>query len=195
MLGYAGKILRVDLSSGSFKIEPLSDQMVKSYIGGNGFGVRILYDEVPPKIDPLSVENKLIFVTGPLCGTPVPIAVKFGVFAKSPLTGILGESYSSGFFSEYLKKAGYDVLIIEGKSEKPVFLKIFDDDIKLCDASSIWGATCWDAEDILRSDLGEKRLGILSIGPAGENLVKFACITSDRYRQAGRCGLGAVMGV
>lgn len=195
MLGYAGKILRVDLSSGSFKIEHMSNQMVKSYMGGNGFGVRILYDEVPPKIDPLSSENKLIFATGPLCGTPIPIAVKFGVFGKSPLTGILGESYSSGFFSEHLKKAGYDILIIEGKSEEPVFLKIFDNDIELCDASSIWGATCWDTEDILRSDLGEKRLGVLSIGPAGENIVRFACITSDRYRQAGRCGLGAVMGV
>lgn len=195
MLGYAGKILRVDLSRGSFKVKPLPNQMVKSYIGGNGFGVRILYDEAPPRIDPLSVENKLIFATGPLCGTAIPIAVKFGVFAKSPLTGILGESYSSGFFSEHLKKAGYDVLIIEGKSEKPVFLKIFDDEVEFCDASSIWGATCWDTEDVLRSDLGEKRLGILSIGPAGENLVKFACITSDRYRQAGRCGLGAVMGV
>jgi aldehyde:ferredoxin oxidoreductase len=194
LLGYAGRILRVDLTRRVFKTEQLSEQLVKLYMGGNGFGVKILYDEISPGIDPLGVENKLVFATGPLCGTALPIAVKFGVFSKSPLTGILGESYSSGFFSEYLKRSGYDVLIVEGRSEKPVFLKIIDGDVELCDASGIWGLTCWDAEDAVRSDLGEKRLGILTIGPAGENLVKFACITSDRYRQAGRCGLGAVMG-
>lgn len=193
-MGYAGKILRVNLSKLSFKTSPLSEDLKKLYIGGNGFGVRILYDEVGPGVNPLSPENKLIFATGPLCATPVPTAVKFGVFAKSPLTGILGESYSSGFFSEQLKLAGYDVLIVEGCSDKPVYLKIVDDEIEILNAEHIWGKTCWEAEDIVRRDLGEKQLGVLTIGPAGENLVKFACITSDRYRQAGRCGLGCVMG-
>lgn len=186
--------MRVNLSTLKVKTGELEEEFARRYIGGNGFGARILYDEIELGIDPLGPLNKLVFATGPLCGTPIPIAVKFGVFSKSPLTGIFGESYSSGFFAEQLKFSGYDILIIEGRSEKPVYLVINDEEVKVKDAKNLWGKTCWKTEDALKEELGKRVIGILTIGPAGENLVKFACITSDRDRQAGRTGMGAVMG-
>jgi len=187
-------VLRIDLSNMKIRKEKLSKELAEKYLGGNGFGVRILYDEVVPGIDPLSPSNKIAFVTGPLCGTVLPIAVKFGAYAKSPLTGILGESFSSGLFAEKLKNAGYDILMIEGRAEEPVYIKISDEQVEVKDARFLWGKTCWETEDVLKDEFGTKRIGTLTIGPAGEKLVKFACVTVDRYRQLGRTGIGCIMG-
>lgn len=194
MFGYTGGVLRVDLSDSRVREERLSEELAEKYVGGNGFGVRILYDEVGPGTDPLGPSNKIIFVTGPLCGTILPIAVKFGAYAKSPLTGILGESFSSGLFSEGLKYAGYDVLIVEGRAKEPVYIKISNDRVEVKSAGPYWGKNCWEVEDVIRDEFGVKRVGTLTIGPAGENLVKFACVTVDRYRQLGRTGMGCIMG-
>lgn len=194
MYGYAGRILRVDLSDSGIREGELNEELVEKYVGGNGFGIKILYDEVGPGTDPLGLSNKIIFVTGPLCGTLLPIAVKFGAYARSPLTGILGESFSSGIFSEALKYAGYDVLIIEGRAKGPVYIEISDDRVEVKDAGRFWGRNCWEVEDAIRGEFGAKRVGTLTIGPAGENLVKFACVTVDRYRQLGRTGIGCIMG-
>jgi aldehyde:ferredoxin oxidoreductase len=194
MFGYMGSVLRVNLTKQKFFTEDLHKDLARKFVGGNGFGITSLLKEVGRDTSPLASENKLMFTTGPLTGTPVPVAVEFGVFAKSPLTGHLGESYSSGFFAPQLKRSGYDVLIIEGHTSKPVYLRITDDDIRLVGAEDLWGRDCWETEEILREEETSKDAGVLTIGPAGENMVRFACITSDFHRQAGRTGLGAVMG-
>ena len=187
-------VLRVNLTKQRFLTESLRKDLVRKFVGGNGFGITFLFKEVGRDVNPLAAENKLVFATGPLTGTSIPIAVEFGVFAKSPLTGHLGESYSSGFFAPQLKRSGYDVLIIEGRAKKPVFLRIMNDDVSLEGAEDLWGRDCWETEEILRKDEASKDCGVLTIGPAGENMVRYACITSDFHRQAGRTGLGAVMG-
>ena len=194
MFGYMGSVLRVNLTKQRFFTEDLRKDLLRKFVGGNGFGVTFLFKEVGRDVDPLASENKLIFATGPLTGTPIPIAVEFGVFGKSPLTGHLGESYSSGFFGPQLKRSGYDVLIIEGRASKPVYLRIMDGDVSLGGAEDLWGKDCWETEEILRKEEASKDSGVLTIGPAGENMVRFACVTSDLHRQAGRTGLGAVMG-
>ncbi|MDH5770290.1 MAG: aldehyde ferredoxin oxidoreductase family protein [Candidatus Bathyarchaeota archaeon] len=194
MFGYMGSVLRVNLTKQRFFTEELRKDLPRKFVGGNGFGVTFLFKEVGRDINPLASDNKLIFATGPLTGTPIPVAVEFGVFAKSPLTNHLGESYSSGFFGPQLKRSGYDVLIIEGRASKPVYLRIMDRDIRLEGAEDLWGRDCWETEEILRKEEASKDSGVLTIGPAGENMVRFACVTSDFYRQAGRTGLGAVMG-
>ncbi len=194
MFGYMGSVLRVNLTKQRFSTQNLREDLVRKFVGGNGFGITFLFREVGKDVDPLASENKLIFATGPLTGTPIPVAVEFGVFAKSPLTGHLGESYSSGFFAPQLKRSGYDALIIEGRASKPVYLRIMDDDVRLEGAEDLWGRDCWETEEILRRKEASKDSGVLTIGPAGENMVRFACVTSDLHRQAGRTGLGAVMG-
>lgn len=194
MFGYMSSVLRVNLTEQKFLTESLRKDLVRKFVGGNGFGISFLFKEVGRDVNPLAAENKLVFATGPLTGTHIPIAVEFGVFAKSPLTGHLGESYSSGFFAPQLKRSGYDVLIIEGRASKPVYLRIMNDDVSLEGAEDLWGRNCWETEEILRKDEVSKDCGVLTIGPAGENMVRYACVTSDFHRQAGRTGLGAVMG-
>ena len=194
MFGYMGSVLRVNLTKQRFFTQNLRKDLVRKFVGGNGFGITFLFREVGKDVDPLASENKLIFATGPLTGTPIPVAVEFGVFTKSPLTGHLGESYSSGFFAPQLKRSGYDVLIVEGRASKPVYLRIMDEDVRLEGAEDLWGRDCWETEEILRREEASKDSGVLTIGPAGENMVRFACVTSDLHRQAGRTGLGAVMG-
>lgn len=193
MFGYMGSVLRVNLTKQRSSTEELREDLVRKFVGGNGFGVTFLFREVGRDINPLASENKLIFTTGPLTGTSIPVAVEFGIFAKSPLTAHLGESYSSGFFGPQLKCSGYDVLIIEGRASKPVYLRIMDGDVSLERAEDLWGKDCWETEEILRKE-ASKDSGVLTIGPAGENMVRYACVTSDFHRQAGRTGLGAVMG-
>jgi aldehyde:ferredoxin oxidoreductase len=194
MFGYMGSVLRVNLTKQRSFTEDLRKDLVRKFVGGNGFGITFLFREVGRDVDPLASENKLLFATGPLTGTPIPVALEFGIFAKSPLTGHLGESYSSGFFAPQLKRSGYDMLIIEGRANKPVYLRIMEDDVRLEGAEDLWGRDCWETEEILRKEEASNDSGVLTIGPAGENMVRFACITSDLYRQAGRTGLGAVMG-
>ncbi len=193
MQGYCGKILRVSLSDKEVKIEPLNNKMMDTFIGGKGFGAKMLYEEVKPGIDPLGPENKLMIATGPFTGTAAPTANRYGVYFKSPLTGLFGESYSGGFFAPEMKRAGYDIIAVEGKSRSPVYLQIRDDSVELVGAQHLCGLDTRDTEEAIRKEMGDERIQVACIGPGGENLVRFACICNG-WRQAGRCGAGAVMG-
>jgi aldehyde:ferredoxin oxidoreductase len=191
---YCGKIIRVNLNNLKIVVQALSNELAESFLGGSGFITKILWDEVNASTDPFSPENRLIFAVGPLCGTGWPQACRFSVGAKSPLTGIYGDSSCCGFFGPELKFAGYDMIIFEGRAKKPVYLFIDDDNVELMDASNIWGKDTWEAMKIIHEDLNDERIKIACIGQAGENLVKFAGIINDFYRAAARCGLGALMG-
>ena len=193
MYGYAGKIARIDLTRVKVQIEILKEDLLSHFIGGKGFGAKILYEELKPKIDPYDPSNMLIFATGPVNGLALSGAAKLCAVFKSPLTGIWGESQCGGYFAPQLKFAGYDALIISGKSEKPVYVTVEDEEITVRDAAHLWGKDTFETEDIIKKDHG-KAFQVLSIGPAGENLVRYACITHNRGRQFGRCGAGAVMG-
>jgi len=193
MYGYHNNLLRINLTTGQIKREPLNLKWLNLYVGGKGLGLRYLLDEVPKGIDPLSPENKIILMTGPLQGTSVSTTARLVIIAKSPLTRTLSDSYIGGASSYHLKRAGYDALIIEGKAPQPVYLLIRDEEVKIEDASSYWGLDTYEVEDSLKGKYNQ-RSAVLSIGLAGENLVPMACITSERSRQAGRGGLGAVFG-
>jgi aldehyde:ferredoxin oxidoreductase len=190
---FMGKILRVNLSQGTISVEPIRDDWAQQFLGGAGLATRYLYEEVSRGTDPLGPANKLIFMTGPLTGTTSASASRYSVVAKSPLTGIWGQANSGGTFGPALKRSGYDGIIFEGISPKPVFLRIINGEAELCDASPVWGKTVSDTQDWLQGT-SPTHLTIASIGPAGENRVRYAAIMNNRYRAAGRCGLGAVMG-
>ena len=194
MYGYANCILRVNLSNGKIKKEPLDEGLVKAFLGGRGAALKLFYDEVPAGIDPLGEQNKLIFMTGPLTGTGVPTAGRYDVVAKSPLTSLFGAASGGGHFGAELKFAGYDGVVVEGAAPKPVTLVIRDDAVELRDATHLWGRSTSDTEKMLKEELGDRKVKVACIGPAGENLVRFAAIINDGTRAAGRCGLGAVMG-
>lgn len=194
MAGWTGKLLRVDLTNKRFAVEPIPEAWLRDYIGGRGLAARYLYAELDPKVDPLAPENKLIFATGPLTGTPVPCGARYMVVTKGALTGAITTSNSGGHWGPELKFAGYDLLLLEGRAPKPSYLFIYDDRIELRDAAAYWGRGVGDTEDGLRDELGLPNLRVASIGPAGENLVRFACIMNDKHRAAGRSGVGAVMG-
>jgi aldehyde:ferredoxin oxidoreductase len=191
--GYQGTVLRVNLTDKTIKNEELNLDDALKYIGGRGLGTKILMDEVDPKTDALSVENKLIFATGPLTGTNTPTGGRYMVITKSPLTGTVACSNSGGYWGAELKFAGYDVVIIEGKSEEPVYLNISDDSVEIKDASAVWGKTAGETTSALEEAHGEK-VRVATIGPAGERLSKISGIMNDRGRAAGRSGVGAVMG-
>ena len=194
MAGWHGKLLRVDLTTGTCSVEEIPADWLKDYIGGRGLADRYLYDEMDPTVDPLSPENKLIFATGPLTGTPAPCGARYMVVTKGALTGAITTSNSGGSWGPEFKFAGYDLLIMEGKAPRPSYLFIYDDYVEVRDAAEYWGKTVSETEDGLRNDLGIPALRIACIGPAGEKLVKFACIMNDKHRAAGRSGVGTVMG-
>lgn len=193
MFGWTGKLLRVNLTDGTIKKENLNLEDARKYIGARGLGTKIFMNEVDPKVEPFSPENKLIFMTGPLTGTLASSAGRYEVVAKAPLTGTIGASNSGGHFGPELKYAGYDGIIFEGKSEKPVYLYISDDDVELKDASHIWGKDVFETTDMLVNET-EEDVRVACIGPGGEKLVLFATVMNDKNRAAGRSGLGAVMG-
>ncbi|RLB34821.1 MAG: aldehyde ferredoxin oxidoreductase [Deltaproteobacteria bacterium] len=192
--GYMGKVLRVNLADGSFSEQDVDPGMAQNYIGGAGFISRTLYDEVPAKTDPLGPENRLIFMTGPVTGTRFPTSGRFTVGTKSPLTGIMVTSTSSGFWGVELKKTGFDGIIFEGRSEKPVYLEIAGEGPKLKDASDLWGKDAYETQTVLKERLGKKRARVACIGSAGEKQLPIACVMNDDGRAAGRGGVGAVMG-
>jgi aldehyde:ferredoxin oxidoreductase len=194
MKGICGKLLEIDLTSGKTKDSVISDEMVEKYLGGRGLGARLLFDTLPAKTDPLSPENVLLFLTGPLTGSMTTGSSKFVVVTKSPLTQGWCDSYSSGRISVELKKAGYDGIILRGKANHPCYLRIDHKGAEIREANLLWGRNSFEAERMLREMEGDSPVGVSSIGPAGERLVKFACINSDLYRQAARGGVGAVMG-
>lgn len=195
MYGYAGKILRVNLTNKSTRTEAVPLDLLRSYIGGRGLSTWFLYQEVPPNTDPLSPENELIFMTGPFAGTIVPNSSRFSVTAKSPLTGLWASSDAGGTWGREMKLAGYDGIIFSGKAKEPVYVWICEDTVEIRSARHIIGEDTYRTDEIIRSETDEKAV-VACIGPAGENLVKLASIVScgKNARVAGRAGLGAVMG-
>ncbi|MBS7639772.1 MAG: aldehyde ferredoxin oxidoreductase family protein [Candidatus Bathyarchaeia archaeon] len=203
--GYMGKILRVDLSTGALRTEPILEEVARKYLGGKGYAVYILYNYLreyefkgisPPDINPLGPENVLIFATGPGTGIPgFPCSGRYHVMAlRSPLTGSIGSANSGGEWGPFLKFSGYDMIVIEGASEEPVYLSIVNGVAELRSAGDLWGKNVFDTCRILSRRVGGKNTSVACIGPAGENLVRMACIVNDEHRAAGRTGLGAVMG-
>lgn len=193
MSAYQNKVLRINLPEEDATIEPLRMDFAEKYVGSKGLAIRYMYEDMKPGIDPLGPENNLYFTTGPMTATPIPCSGKLSVAAKSPATGTMNDCSIGGHIGIRLKFAGYDMAVFEGQSEKPVYVVIEDDEITFHDASELWGMTSHAAEKKLIDEYGTE-YSCLSIGPAGENLNYISCINCDYYRQAGRGGIGAVMG-
>ena len=195
MGGYKGKILEVNLTTGAISHSTQDADVLRKFIGGSGLAAKLLFDRVPPDVDALSAENVLFVMNGPITGTGLPGGGRISVCAKSPLTNMWGESSSGGFFAPELRFAGYDGIAIKGISRKPVYLLIDDDRVELCDASDLWGKDTYEVTDLLGKRLaGKRKVRVLAIGQAGENLVRFASVVCDKADLAARCGMGAVMG-
>ena len=195
MLGYAGKILNVDLTTGKARVEKLTEETARKYIGGIGLGMKLFLSNSKAGVDPLSPENPLVLALGPVSGTMFPTGGNGHAFiSKSPATNGVGEAVSHGTFGAELKRAGYDAVILTGKAEKPVYLWIDDDSVQLLDASQVWGKSPSETEDAIKNEVGDYYVRVASIGLAGEKQSKIACIINEKTRAAGRTGLGAVMG-
>lgn len=194
MHGFYNKVLHINLTRRSFDQESVNDEVYQKYLGGKGLSTHLLLNNTKAGVDPLSEDNVLIFATGPTTNTTVWGSSRYGVFTKSPLTGLYAESYAGGKVAEPLSGTGYDAIVIHGASENHVYLEISDEGVKFHHASNIWGKDTYETEDIIKREVGVKNAGVVVIGPAGENLVRFACIENDYFRSAGRTGVGAVMG-
>lgn len=192
--GWVGRVLRVDLSEGTTATEELNLDWARDFVGARGLGAKYLHEEVDPSVDALSEENRLYLATGPLTGTNASCGARYEAVTKSPLTGFIATSNSGGHWGPELKFAGYDMVVVQGKSPEPVWLLVENQTARLVDARDLWGKGVWDTEDLLREKTALPDAKILSIGPAGENLVRFAAILNDRHRAAGRSGVGAVLG-
>jgi aldehyde:ferredoxin oxidoreductase len=193
-MSWAGKILRVNLTAGTVKSEPLNMDWAQAYLGSRGLGSKYLISEVDPMVDPLSPDNKIIWATGPLTGTMASTGGRYTVITKSPLTGAIACSNSGGYWGAEFKMAGWDMVIFEGKSPTPVYLYINDDTVELRDATHLWGKSVWETEETLKRSLQDPLTRVSSIGKAGENGVLFAAVVNDLHRAAGRSGVGTVMG-
>ena len=192
--GYSGKILRVDLNSESIRVEEPPVNLYCRYLGGGTLALHYLLNELKPKSDPLGPENILVFAGSVISGTPATGLSRFSVAAKSPLTGAFGEAEGGGWWIPELKFAGYDAIAITGRAQRPVYLWIHEGVAEIRDARHLWGKFSKETEKEIRKELGDERIRIASIGPAGEKLVRFACILNDLKHANGRTGLGAVMG-
>ena len=188
------QILRVNLTNRTVKIEPLNMQWANEYLGGRGLGTKYLMEGMDPSADAMSPENMLIFATGPLTGTMCSTSGRYAAVTKGPLTNAIAASNSGGKFGAELKFSGYDLLIVEGKASSPVYLMIQDDNVQVCDAAEYWGTTVWHTEETIKEKHGDPQIKVASIGVAGEQGVRYACIVNDLHRAAGRSGVGAVMG-
>ena len=194
MKGFNGKIVRVDLTDRDISIEHPSTDFYRQYFGGRGFIIHHLLNELPGGIDPLGPDNKLIFALGPVTGHPFIGSGRNSIGSKSPLSGGYGESEAGGFWGAELKKAGFDAIIVQGVSEKPVYLWINDGVVEIRDAGDLWGLDVDDTKRNILESLGLRKARTAIIGPAGENQVRYACVLNDIYHAAGRTGMGAVMG-
>lgn len=192
--GYAGQVLEVDLTRGKTIDKPFDESLARDYLGGAGLCSRILYDEVGPRTRPLGPENVLIITTGPLTGTLFPQASRHVVAAKSPLTDIWGEAHAAGHWGAELKFAGFDAIIVRGRSSRPVYLLIDDGKANIRNARRVWGHDVYETDAMIKEELGDRSIKLLYIGQAGENLVRFAAIMNDLDRASARTGIGAVMG-
>jgi aldehyde:ferredoxin oxidoreductase len=193
-MSWTGKILRVNLTAGTCTVEPLNMQWARDYVGQRGLATKYFTEEVDPKVDPLSPENKLIWATGPLTGTMASTGGRYSVITKGALTGAIACSNSGGYFGAELKMAGWDMIIFEGKSPRPVYLNITDDDYELLDASWLWGKSVWETEPALKTKHQNPQIRVSTIGRAGETGCLYAAIVNDLHRAAGRSGVGTVMG-
>ncbi|MDO8375872.1 MAG: aldehyde ferredoxin oxidoreductase N-terminal domain-containing protein, partial [Aquabacterium sp.] len=193
-MSWAGKILRVNLTAGTVTSEPLNMTWAKQYLGSRGLATKYLVEEIDAKVDPLSADNKIIWATGPLTGTMASTGGRYTVVTKGPLTGAIACSNSGGYWGAELKMAGWDMVIFEGQSAKPVYLSISDDVAELKDAAHLWGKSVWETEEILKKQAQDPQVRVSSIGLAGENQVLYAAVVNDLHRAAGRSGVGAVMG-
>ncbi len=193
-MGWTGKVMRVDLAKGTCTPEDLNMEWAGQYLGQRGLASKYLTEEMDPKTDPLSPDNKMIFATGPLTGTCASTGGRYSVITKGPLTGAIACSNSGGYWGAELKFAGWDMIILEGKAEKPVYLCVTDDKAELLDASEIWGTSVWDTDAWIKSRHQDSMMHVSAIGIAGENQVLYSCIVNDLHRAAGRSGVGAVMG-
>ena len=194
MQGFFNKALHVDLTHQTYRVEELKDEALSSWLGGRGLGCYLLWKNLKAGVDPLSPENVIIFSTGPATATRMVGASRYGVYSKSPLTNFFADSYAGGYVAPQMKKCGYDAIIIRGVSSSPVFLEISSNGVRFWDASDLWGKDTYETEDVCLRKVGVPGAQALVIGPAGENLVRFACIVNNRWRNAGRTGMGAVMG-
>ena len=193
MYGWHGKLLRVDLTHQTVSVEDINPQVARDFIGGRGLAIKYLYEEMDPRADPLSPENKLVFATGPLTATPAPTGNRYMVVTKSPLTGALSCSNSGGTFPTEMKRTGFDLFIFEGKAERPVYLWVNDGQVEIRPAGHVWGKDTHETEDIILAETDPKAR-VACIGPAGERLARIAAIMNDKHRAAARSGVGAVMG-
>ena len=194
MSGYCGKLLRIDLTAGTIATEPIDPATARKFIGGRGLGTCYLAREVDPTVDALSPANKLIFSAGPLTGSSAPASGRYMAVTKSPLTGTVASSNSGGHWGAQLKFAGYDMIILEGKAPRPVYITIRDEQVDIHDAGEYWGKLVGETTDALVEQFGDPKARVLTIGPAGERMSHIAAIMNDKYRAAGRSGVGAVMG-
>ncbi|MEM4498359.1 MAG: aldehyde ferredoxin oxidoreductase N-terminal domain-containing protein, partial [Nitrososphaerota archaeon] len=196
--GLTGKLLRINLSTRKIMIEEIPFSWVQRYLGGRGLAARYYYEEVGPDVDPLSPENKLIFMNGIMTGAPASGSTKAYIVAKSPLTGHYSVTNASGYFGANLKWAGYDGIIVESRADSPVYISIIDDEVEIRDASGFWGMMTQEAQDAIREEVGDKRASVACIGPAGERLSKIASVMADHSSRRGgafgRGGFGAIMG-
>ncbi|MFH1090926.1 MAG: aldehyde ferredoxin oxidoreductase family protein, partial [Pseudomonadota bacterium] len=193
LYGYKGKLLHLDLGGETFKTVDLPEEILRKYIGGRGLGAKLYWDLVPASARPLGADNVLMVLTGPVGGTMAPGACKHLVVTKSPATGGWLESYSSGRITPEMKFAGYDGLVITGRAKRPVYVLVKDDQVEFRDAAALWGKGAIESESYIKEHF-HPECGVITIGPAGENLIPFACVSSDFFRKAGRGGAGAVMG-
>jgi aldehyde:ferredoxin oxidoreductase len=193
-MAWAGKILRVNLTKGTVTTEPLNREWARDYVGSRGLGSKYLVSEIDPKVDPLSPDNKIIWATGPLTGTMASTGGRYTVITKGPLTGAIACSNSGGYWGAELKMAGWDMVIFEGKSPKPVYLCIQNDVAELRDAADLWGQSVWHTEEAIKKSMQDPLVRVSCIGKAGENQVLYASVVNDMHRAAGRSGVGAVMG-
>ena len=193
-MGWQKQILRVNLTKGASTIEPLNMEWANQFLGERGLASKYLYEEMDPKADAMGPDNVLIFATGPLTGTMASTSGRYAVVTKGPLTNAIACSNSGGKFGAELKFAGYDLLILEGKSETPVYLNINDDNIEILPADELWGKTVWQTEESLKAKHQNPLIKVASIGVAGERGCYYACVVNDLHRAAGRSGVGAVMG-
>ncbi len=193
-MAWAGKILRVNLTAGTVSSEPLNMAWARAYLGSRGLGSKYLSEEIDATVDPLSPDNKIIWATGPLTGTMASTGGRYTVITKSPLTGAIACSNSGGYWGAEFKMAGWDMVIVEGRSPKPVYLYVNDDLVELRDAGHLWGKSVWQTEEMLKKGLQDPLTRVCSIGKAGENGVLYAAVVNDLHRAAGRSGVGTVMG-
>jgi len=194
MKGFFHKALIIDLANKKYHVEPIPDEVFENYLGGKGLGVYLLLKRCRPGTDPFSPENPFVIALGPISDTNIWGSSRYGVFTKSPLTGIFAESYSGGRVTEPISRTGHDAIILEGASPGPVFLEIGEEAVLFHDATDLWGSDSYEAQDLITEKVDRKDTGVLVIGPAAENLVRFASVVNDYWRCAGRTGVGAVLG-